>query len=153
MENNAQDVAPTGLERTDPVPHRGPDISAFSLDRPFMNGENEKVSQIRIERDHPGLLARPVFDEYEFTAFKLLSFPTQHDHGLQGKERRTIDIPMQTIEISAVIPKQQGGWLGLPLAVTFFSKGRKGCGVSRGAVQPVHHSVGNGCQMRIQVSP
>ena len=126
MENNAQDVAPTGLERTDPVPHRGPDISAFPLDRPFMNGENEKVSQIRIERDYPGLLARPVFDEYEFTAFKLLSFPTQHNHGLQGKERRTIDVPMQTIEISAVIPKQQGGGLGLPLAVTFFLKGRKG---------------------------
>ena len=153
MENNAQDVAPTGLERTDPVPHRGPDISAFPLDRPFMNGENEKVSQIRIERDYPGLLARPVFDEYEFTAFKLLSFPTQHNHGLQGKERRAIDIPMQTIEISAVIPKQQRGGLGLPLAVTFFLKGRKGRGVPRGAVQPVHHSVGNGCQMRIQVGP
>lgn len=153
MENNAEGVAPAGLDRADPVSHRSPDESACSLDRPFMNGENEKVPQIGIERDRSGLLPRPVFDEYEFTALKLLSFPTQHDHGLQGKEGRTIDVPVQTIEISTVIPKQQGGGLGLPLAVTFLLKGCQGCGVLLGAVQPVHHAVGNGCQMRIQVGP
>ena len=58
---------------------------------------------------------------------------------------------MQTIEISAVIPKQQGGGLGLSLPVTFFVKGCQGRGVPLDAVQPVHHAVGNGCQMRIQV--
>ena len=126
MENNAKHIAPTCFERTDPVPHRGPDVSAFPLDRPFMNGEDKKVAQIRIKGDHLGLLARPVFDKHEFTALKLLSFPAEHDHGLKGKERRAIDIPMQTIEISAVIPKQQGSGLGLPLEATFFLKGRKG---------------------------
>ena len=144
MKNNAQHVALTGPDRTDPVPHRSPDVSALPLDGPFMNGKDNDVSQIRIERDHPGLLTWPVFDEHEFPAFEVVSFPAQHDHGLQGKERRAIDVPVQTIEISAVIPEQQGSGLDLPVAATFFVKGREGCGVSLGAVQPVHHAVGNG---------
>ena len=153
MKNNAQDVALTGPDRADPVPNRGPDVTALALDGPFMNGKNHEVSHIRIKRDDSGLLARPVFDEDEFTALKLLSFPAEHDHGLKRKERRAIDVPVQTIEISVVIPEQQRGGLGLPLATTFFSKSRKGGGISLGAVQPVHHPVGNGGQMRIQVSP
>ena len=118
-----------------------------------MNGKNEKVSQIRIERDRPGLLPRPVFNQHEFTTLELLPFPAEHDHDLQGKMRRAIEVPMQTIEISAVIPKQQGGGLGLSLPVTFFLKGCQGRGVPLGAVQPAHHAVGNGGQMRIQVGP
>lgn len=153
MKNNPQDVAPAGPDRADPVPHRASDVSALPLDGPFMNGKDNEVSQIRLAYGHSGLLPGPVFDEHEFAALKLPSIPAEHDHGLQGEERRSIDVPVQTIEISGVIPEKQGRGLGLPLAATFFLKGRKGGGVSLGAVQPVHHPVGNGGEMRIQVSP
>lgn len=126
MKDDAQHAPVTGGNPAHAVTHVRARESAASGHGTFKDRENNQITKVGIQHGDAGLLARPVFDENKFSSFKLVVFATQHDHRLKRKERRTVEIPVQTIKIATAVPKQEGRWLRLPLTVTRASKGGKG---------------------------
>ena len=125
MKDDAQHAPVTGGNAAHAVPHVRARESTASGHGSFTDRENNQITKVGIQHGDAGLLARPVFDEDKFSSFKLV-FATQHDHRLKGKERRTVEIPVQTIKIPTAVPKQEGRWLCLPLTLTRLPKGGKG---------------------------
>ena len=78
------------MDGADAVAEGGAVVAACATNRAMMNGKDDCVALIWIERFDAGLLARALLGEYKFTAFKIFAALAQKEGDLKRKYDFTV---------------------------------------------------------------
>src|SRR5687767_13297387 len=94
-------------------------ITSSAADRAMINRKDYRMALIKREHLGARLAARLLLGEHKLAPFKIPAGLAQKHRNLKGEENITVQILMQTIEITGPVLEQQRGRPLLAGAVTF----------------------------------